>query len=360
MFTPGSEVRWWLLWAGLLYGAAGRLRASFYRWGWLAQRKLPVPVISIGNLTVGGTGKTPVVIKLAEWLLAEGKRVAILSRGYRRVGRESMFLVSDGTRLLAGAAEAGDEPYLIACRCPQAIVAVGANRYELGCWLLNRFQVDCILLDDGFQHLALCRDADLLLVDATDLNGLNAVFPAGRLREPIGAAARASMVVVTRAGVPRQVDQVVSRLREAGLKSPAVAQAVFQAEGLVSVTTTVRHPPQWCPGKTVLLCSGIAHTASFRATAESLGLRILDEMMYPDHHRYTKEDVEELRIRAAAAKAELIVTTEKDAGKLAPLLTPADGEWWAVRLATEIIAGEQQLRQEILQPAGRTPMEVCA
>jgi tetraacyldisaccharide 4'-kinase len=137
VFAPGSQVRWWLLWAGVLYGMAGQVRAWLYRQGWLAQRRLPVPVVSIGNLTVGGTGKTPMVISLAEWLLTEGKRVAILSRGYGRAGRESMLLVSDGARVLAGPQEAGDEPHLIAQRCPQAVVAVGSDRYELGRWVLE-------------------------------------------------------------------------------------------------------------------------------------------------------------------------------------------------------------------------------
>jgi tetraacyldisaccharide 4'-kinase len=155
-------------------------------------------VVSVGNLTVGGTGKTPVVIRLADWLLSVGKRVAILSRGYRRASHAPMLMVSNGERLLATADEAGDEPYLMARRCPKAIVAVGADRYELGRWVLDQFQVDCVLLDDGFQHLRLHRDVNLLLVDATDVDGLRAIVPAGRLREFVGAAARATMIIVTR------------------------------------------------------------------------------------------------------------------------------------------------------------------
>lgn len=119
----------------------------------------------------GRDRKTPVVILLVEWLLAQGKRVAILSRGYRRTSRDEYLLVSNGERLLVGPDEAGDEPFLMAQRCPKAIVAVGADRYELGYWVLDRFPIDCLVLDDGFQHLGLYRDVNLLLVDATDVEG---------------------------------------------------------------------------------------------------------------------------------------------------------------------------------------------
>src|SRR5262245_44492855 len=233
MFSPGEKVRWWLQWAALPYALAVRLRAKLYKSGWLAQRQLPVPVISIGNLTMGGTGKPPIVSQLAEWLLAEGKRVGVLSRGYRRSGHAPMLLVSDGTRILAKPEEAGDEPHLIARRCPQAIVAVGSNRYELGRWVLDRFRVDCLLLDDGYQHLGLRRDLNLLLVDATDPAGLDAVLPAGRLREPMEAAARADLILITRADVAQQVDPILQRLRKIPIATEPI-RVMFRAEELVS------------------------------------------------------------------------------------------------------------------------------
>ena len=149
-FDPGRPVRTWLQSVAILYGLVSRVRLWCYRRGWLSSWRLPCRVLSVGNLTVGGTGKTPMVILLAEWLQAEGRRVAILSRGYKRTGQASQFLVSDGTRLLAGPSESGDEPYLMARRCPRAVVAVGADRVALGRWVLEQFPVDCILLDDGF------------------------------------------------------------------------------------------------------------------------------------------------------------------------------------------------------------------
>jgi tetraacyldisaccharide 4'-kinase len=335
------------MWAAIPYGLVARLRALLYDWDWFAQRRLPVPVLSVGNLTLGGTGKTPMVILLTDWLLAQGKRVAILSRGYRRTNMTQYLLVSNGDRLLVGPYEAGDEPYLMAQRCPKAIVAVGTDRYELGDWVLNRFPIDCLVLDDGFQHQGLYRDVNLLLVDATDAAGLGALVPAGRLREPLRAAARATAIVITRADVPAQVTEVRRRLQATLDSVPDPIQAVFRPESLVSVMTGASQPLSWSKGKTALLCSGVGHAGSFRSLVEQIGMRILDDVAYADHYAYTRQDVEELRARAAELQAELVVTTEKDAGKLAMLLHPTD-DWWAIRLTTDVIVGEDRLRRLVL------------
>ncbi|THJ21602.1 MAG: tetraacyldisaccharide 4'-kinase [Nitrospira sp. CG24E] len=347
MLNPGTTVRWWLIWAAIPYGAVTRLRALLYDWGWIAQRRLPVPVLSVGNLTLGGTGKTPVVIALTGWLLAEGKRVAILSRGYRRTSTDPYLLVSDGERLLVGPSEAGDEPFLMAQRCPKAIVAVGADRYRLGAWVLDRFPVDCVVLDDGFQHLGLYRDVNLLLIDATDVEGLAALVPAGRLREPLHAAVRATAIVVTRAEIPAQVAEVGRRLQASLGTMPDPIHAVFRPENFVSVVTGALQPLSWSKEKTALLCSGVGHAGSFRSLMEGIGIKILDEVVYADHHAYTSQDVERLSARATELHADLVVTTEKDACKLAALLQPADN-WWAVRLTTSVIVGEDRLRGLVL------------
>ena len=346
------------MWAAIPYGVVAGLRALLYDWGWFAQRKLPVSVLSVGNLTLGGTGKTPVVIVLVDWLLAQGKRVAILSRGYRRTSTDPFLLVSDGERLLVNPKEAGDEPFLMAQRCPKAIVAVGADRYELGDWVLNRFPVDCLVLDDGYQHLGLYRDVNLLLVDATDAEGLAALVPSGRLREPLQAAARATAIVVTRADVPAQVTEVCHRLRATLGTMPDPIQVVFRPESLVSVVTGTSQTLSWSKGKTALLCSGVGHAGSFRSLVERMGMKILDEVAYADHHDYTSHDVQRLRARAAELQAELIVTTEKDACKLASLLQHTDS-WWAVRLTTYVSAGEERLKQLVLSRPNRIPAEAC-
>jgi tetraacyldisaccharide 4'-kinase len=305
---------------------------------------------------MGGTGKTPAVILLVDWLLTQGKRVAILSRGYRRTSTAQYLLVSDGERLLVGPNEAGDEPFMMAQRCPKAIVAVGADRYELGDWVLNRFPIDCLVLDDGFQHLGLYRDVNLLLVDATDAEGLGAMVPAGRLREPLRAAARATAIVITRADVPAQVTEVCRRLKATLGFMPDPIQAVFCPESLMSVMTGASQPLSWSKGKTALLCSGVGHAGSFRSLVERIGVKIVDEVVHPDHHAYTSQDVERLKARAAELRAELVVTTEKDACKLAALLQPTDS-WWAVRLTTNVIAGEDRLRRLVLGVGNRLKAE---
>ena len=261
-------------------------------------------------------------------------------------------MVSDGVQISVTPQEAGDEPYLIAQRCPGAIVAVGADRYQLGRWVLDRFPLDCVVLDDGYQHLGLHRNVDLLLVDATDSYGLDQMLPAGRLREPVEAAKRATAIIVTRAEQKTEIDQVMGRLCSALDRLPMTAQVVFRATDLLSVITSAGQSES-CKGKTAMLVSGIGHAASFRAMAEQLGLRILDEVAYPDHHLYTSEEIAQLRMRADELQADLVVTTEKDAGKLKPWLVPTDIRWRAVRIETEWTTGEASLRQMIMDTLSR-------
>jgi len=343
-----------MLWAAVPYRIAVQLRAFGYEQGWFRRHRLPVPVISIGNLTVGGTGKTPLVIEITSWLLTEGKRVAVLSRGYGRTSREPMLLVSDGTGILASPEEAGDEPYLIAQRCPQSIVAVGADRHQLGRWVIEQCPVDCVVLDDGFQHLSLQRDVDLLLVDATDRYGLDEVLPAGRLREPIEASRRATAIIVTRAEKNSDVDHVLRRLQSVLDPLPLTAQVVFRSEGVHAVIPTIRQSDgEWYKGRTAFLVSGIGHAASFKNMVEQLGLKILDEAAYPDHHHYTNDEVAKIRRRATELKADVVITTEKDAAKLRPCLTPQDTGWCAIRLGIEWMSGESALRQMIMKRLSR-------
>jgi len=348
VLTPGQRATWWLSWAAAPYAAGMRVRNFGYEHGWLTQRRLPVPVISIGNLTVGGTGKTPIVIEVTQWLLSAGRRVAVLSRGYRRTSRESFLLVSDGREILATQEEAGDEPCVIAQRCRLAVVAVGADRYRSGRRVLEQAAVDCIVLDDGFQHLGLHRDVNVLLVDATDASGLERVLPAGRLREPLTAARRATAVIVTRAEMPHQVDEVLTRLRSAVDTLPMTAQVVFQAVELVSLAGQASRSPDSCRSRAAFLVSGVGHPASFRATVEKLGVTVIGEAAYPDHHRYSPRDVAMVHARAVDLKADLVLTTEKDAGKIRPHLKQDDGRWWAVRLGVEWLTGEADIRKTLI------------
>jgi 3-deoxy-D-manno-octulosonic-acid transferase len=332
-------VRWLLLILTVPYGLAVRIRAVLYRLGWLPTRRLPCRVVSVGNLTVGGTGKTPVVIWLVERLLARDCKVGVLSRGYKRTGREPALLVSDGKTVLAGPAEAGDEPYLIARRCPGAVVAVGTDRYRLGRWVLERFPIDCFVLDDGFQHLGLQRDVNLLLIDASDPAGLAHLLPAGRLREPLSAAKRATEVLLTRVAGP---DSVMAPIRAATGRDFQPVLVRFRAEGLVDVRTGAVEQTGSISGRSTLIFSGIARADSFRDLLAGLGVKVVEELVFPDHHAYTDADLDSIRTRAVRGHAEVILTTEKDAVKVAPLLRP-DDRVLAVRLGTEIREGMTRL-----------------
>ncbi len=344
---PGQPVRKGLYWVAGLYGLIIRFRLWRYRQGWLPITRLPCRVLCVGNLTVGGTGKTPIVIFLAQRLLAKGQRVAILSRGYKRTSRVSHLLVSDGSRIVAGPSESGDEPFLMAQRCPQAIVAVGADRTALGRWVLERYPIDCIVLDDGFQHRALHRDVDLVLLDATDAEGLDALLPAGRLREPLRELDRASAVMITRADSRSDVEAIRGRLRAVGFPSEDAIEVVFRPESFLAIVSKEQQPIGWGRAKKTWLVSGIGNSRSFRQSAESIGIEILGETVFEDHHWYCDDEVRKIRADVQANGGEMVLTTEKDAGKLFPFLRPSD-PWWTLRLGTEIVRGEERLHRLVL------------
>lgn len=339
-----------------IYGFVVKLRALLYERDWFTRSRLPCPVLSVGNLTIGGTGKTPIVILLAQWLLARGRRVAILSRGYRRNSRVPRLLVSDGQNILTGPQESGDEPFLIARRCPGVVVAVGPDRYGLGQWVLEQIAVDYFLLDDGFQHLALQRDVDLLLIDASDSAGLRQLLPSGRLREPLSAAGRASALVLTRVEEKTNVHEVLHPIETAIGQKVQPILTRFQARTLMHVLTGDTHDSTWLKGKRVLIFSGIGNTHSFRDTISDLDAHILDELAFPDHYAYTDKDLHAVCDRMQRCGAELILTTEKDAVKIEPLLTSHD-HMWAIRLDVEIIEGQERLERLILGDDERGTMK---
>ena len=336
-----------------------KIRALLYARGWLRRRKLPCPVVSVGNLTVGGTGKTPMVIWLTEWLMGRGKRVGVLSRGYGRQSPKDVLLVSDGTSVLLGPDKAGDEPYLIARRCPGAVVAVGADRYNVGLAVLEQFPIDCFVLDDGFQHLALDRDVNLLLVDVSDLKGLDSLFPVGRLREPLSAASRATSVVMTRVEGDRDwKDDLLPVLTACGSeKKPILAR--FVVGELVEVATGNTTDASLVKDKACFAFSGVANPKSFRSLLLKQGCKIVGERIFPDHHRYSAMDMKGVVRLAQEGGAGLILTTEKDAGKVAPFC-PKGVEMYAVRLRTEILEGEEAFEQLILDHQGLKQVGACA
>lgn len=342
---------WLLRFLSVPYGLVVRARAWLYAVGWFPTWTLPCRVISVGNLTAGGTGKTPVVIWLVQSLLLRGLRVGVLSRGYKRQSGEEFLLVSDGKAVLAGPAEAGDEPHLIAARCPGAVVVVGADRYRAGQWVLSRFPLDCVVLDDGFQHLALHRDVNLLLVDASAPRDLGALLPAGRLREPLTAAARATLVLMTRVDQVRQQATVAEMVGVLGCKEQPILVR-FQPDLFVDVASGAAQGLEDVRGRSILLFSGIGNSDSFRATMSGLGVSVVDEVQFPDHYDYRNGDLERINDQARRCGAQLLVTTEKDAVKVAPLLRPGD-RVLALRLGMDIVDGRERMERVVFGGAER-------
>lgn len=313
--TPGQQLyRGALALASLGYAAGvwGRNRA--YDLGLLPVHRLSCRVVCIGNLTVGGTGKTPMVITLAKLLADAGSKICILLRGYGRSGT-SARVVSDGRGLRMGWREAGDEAIHLARRLPGVPVLVGADRVDAGRLALRQFGPGTILLDDGFQHRRLYRDADLVLLDGTDPFGGERLLPRGLLREPTAGLRRAHAVVVTRSDQAMNLDLVGRRLREVAPRIP-MAWAVHRPRRLVELPSGQEQPPETVQGHRVLAVSGIANPQGFHQTLRGLGATLVGTLTFPDHHPFTPEDRARMGREAKAAGATWIVTTEKDAVRL--------------------------------------------
>ena len=334
---------WKLLLTGP-YRFATYFRTRLYERGWLTRRRLPCPVISVGNLTAGGTGKTPMAMWVAEKLLEQGKKPCILSRGYRRKSQREFSLVSDGTSVLAGLHEAGDEPYLMATRCPSVVVAVGADRYALGRWVLSQLPIDCFILDDGFQHLSLERDVNLLLVDSSDTAGMKELLPVGRLREPLGEARRASDIVLTRIEDTSMIPNVLKPIERAMGSSIDPIPTRFTVKKLLGASDSV--PPSDVRGKKALIFSGIGNPKQFHRTVTTLGVQVVDELVFRDHEAYVPSRVEDIHRRIEQSQPDLVLTTEKDLIKVQSswsIPTPL----FAICLELEFLDGQSRLEKAL-------------
>jgi tetraacyldisaccharide 4'-kinase len=290
-----------LLWPlALPYAAVTHLLARAYRKGILKQRRLPGMVISVGNLTVGGTGKTPMVLWIAERLLAEGKSVGILTRGYR--GKE----IAPEGELHADDNSTSDEVQLLKSRLGDRVAfGVGANRFARGQALARR-GVEWFILDDGFQHLQLARDADLVLVDATNPFGGGRVLPAGRLREPRTGLARADVIVITRSLRAPAVEAAIQRDSDA---------PVFYARTAFDSVDAPFHPhltERDARSRRLFAFCGIGNPGAFTADLRDWGFQIAGHRFFPDHHRYSPRDIAEIERQARAVGAEGVICTEKD------------------------------------------------
>lgn len=283
------------------------VRALLYRGRVLPARRLAVPVISIGNLSVGGTGKTPVTALLARHLLSRGYRPAVISRGYGASGGGDVRIVSDGLEIMLTPEESGDEPYLLARSTPGLIVVTGRDRYNAGKVAIDVFQPDVLLLDDGFQHLGLHRDLNILLLDGTRPFGNGFALPAGLLREPVSAARRADLVIFTRCSgaVPNVPFGAIPSFR-----------ALHEIGSIVPMSGGERVEVSSLSGLRGVAFAGIADPDSFFHMVRQRGMTIVAELAFPDHCAYDGSDVDMILSRFRSAEGDYLITTEKDEVKL--------------------------------------------
>jgi len=297
----------------LLYGAVTRTRLSLYRRGTFQSTKLDRPVISIGNITTGGTGKTPLVEYVAKMIASQGKRVCILTRGYGRKDPHVQVIVSDGYGVLASPSEAGDEPYLLATKLAgKAAVISSADRIAAAQEAIKDFGTEVFVLDDGFQHLRLARDLNIVCIDATNPWGGGRLLPYGRLRESLEGMSRADCVVLTRCDQVESVD---------GLRDEVVrligGRPIFESRMRPVRLVSLKNGPEMIavPGRVGAFCA-VGNPSSFFESLRQLGYELGLERAFADHHAYSQSDVDELNQLAKQTGAMALVTTAKDAVKL--------------------------------------------
>jgi tetraacyldisaccharide 4'-kinase len=290
------------------------------------RKRLSCPVVSVGNLSVGGTGKTPVVAAIAQWLVERGEKPAVLSRGYRRASpRDGVVVVSDGGRILAGVHESGDEPLMLARAVPGAAVCVSADRHLAGVLAERALGCTVHVLDDGFQHVNLARDLDVLVTTLGEIPG-GRVLPFGRLREPMDAAAHAHVLVVVgaTAGAAASeawtlgVSQHCGARRVVGSPLRVVAEFDSSSAGVAGAIGGDR----LSPGMPVVLAAGIANPSRFADDVKAAGWTVAREVTFPDHHRYVRADIDRIAAAWRECGAAAVLTTDKDAVRFEPV-----GSW---------------------------------
>jgi tetraacyldisaccharide 4'-kinase len=302
----------------IVYGWVIRQRRKWFEQGWLRSHRLPCTVVSVGNLTVGGTGKTPIVVHLAKRIQSNGYRVVIISRGYKGLMQQKQgAVVSDGNTIKCSARQSGDEPYLMAMLLDGVPVVVGKDRYSAGKVAVSRFKPDVILLDDAFQHLQLKRDLNLLLLDARLPFGNSFLLPRGRLREPVAALSKADAVILTRSDMDTNAH--LSDMMGSGRHLP-VFRSVHKSmiRGVACAYETL--PPlnelsvdvPRLTGIKAFGFAGLANNQIFFDTLGQLGANLLGTLAFEDHHAYGDEEVAHIARTAMAAGAQWLVTTDKD------------------------------------------------
>lgn len=317
----------------IIFSQLINLRYALYRHKLLKDSPLGCSVIVVGNITVGGTGKTPVVEKLAQTLQNKGRKVAIISRGYKSKSESILKklvrwishgtvlppkVVSDGKSLLLNSKLAGDEPYMLAKNLPGVVVICDKNRVKAGYFAIKDFRCDTLVLDDGLQYLKLRGSLNICLVDSTNPFGNEHLLPRGILREPMHRLSRAQYIFITKTKSIEQCDELQSTIR-AYNRQATLIYCRHQPKFFIHTTTGERESVSFIAGKKVALFSGIAYPESFEDTIREQGAEIIYSKRFLDHHRFSKGEILTVFKEASKAGAELILTTEKDAVRLPKL-----------------------------------------
>ncbi len=304
----------------LFYKGALNLHKLAYQLHWLRSCRLPCSVISVGNITVGGTGKTPIIIDLASRLLANNIRVAILSRGYKRTNSSQCTVVSNGQNNFASLDQAGDEALMIAKAIPNAVVIVNQDRFTAGEIAVHNYKSQVLLLDDGYQHWRLQRDYNIVLIDYNDAPWHDSLLPAGRLREPLSALNRASHVIITKipdnydpAKLQKLKNLVIHYSPKAQISTcqfkPTSIQQLIAGRWTAASLDKLRDLP-------VIAFCGIAKPGGFFALINQLGAKVLDHISFADHHHYSQKDLNTLANKLKQSELAYLITTRKDLIKL--------------------------------------------
>lgn len=348
-----------------------KLRIARYKKGWKPQVHLGCAVVSVGNITVGGTGKTPVVELLSASLRDQGRKVAILSRGYksrkldkaqqwsdargRRISSERLpKIVSTGKKLLLDSKYAGDEPYMLAKNLHDVAVVVDKNRVKSGRFAIEHLDADLLVLDDGMQYLDLAHSIDIVLVDATAPFGTESLLPRGTLREPPAHLSRASYIILTKCD-GRANDALIARIRRYN-QTAEIIECTHGPIHLENVFTGEQKPLEYMKNKWVGAISAIAVPEAFEKSLQKLGARLEINRRFSDHYRFSRKDVEKFMQRCVERDMDLIITTEKDAVRF-PTPSSVDVPVYFLRIEVNILKGQEiwnDLIQRISHPHAPT------
>jgi tetraacyldisaccharide 4'-kinase len=276
--------------------------------------KLPCPVISVGNITVGGTGKTPCVIMLAKMLQKNGFQPAVLSRGYGGKSRKQVNIAADGQKILLESKTSGDEALLIAQSLEGVPVITGSQRIVTGRDAINQFGANVLICDDAFQHRKIFRDIDLVLLDSQNQPGNDHILPRGRLREPIAGLRRAGAFVLTRTDEAQQTKSIIGKLAQA--ENIPIFMSIHKPKDIIKAANRRQWPISELKGKNVCAFCGIAKPESFKNTLLAAGAQILSFDVFPDHHRYSEKELGKIKNRFNNCRANFLITTQKDGMRL--------------------------------------------